>query len=425
MHGKFRRFGSDVTTEPASRSESGMSRRRRAFRCALGAVVLGVIAFWLGGELQRSPAPAPAPRPRVVHVPSSQVLALPGKARPRLVLSGPRDLVRGQFLNAAPGPGAPDGFLLRVRSSRVNKGRTVVEVRPASLYEAVPSGELQVGPGGFVPVEPSHAHQQVGQGILIPARLLSGATNDAPWWSPGSLARELKCDGGGTLSLSRELQRSLTPYFDLQWQRTRSWRDIVKRVVAEINGTVSAEVKARAGGEMTCKVKPKEIPGPRITVPAQVGPVTVPVTFQVSLQISASASTTGEARVSASAGIGGSLGLEYRDRRTNAIKSFNAWAGLRPPPYLGAGASGDVLFGPVISISAGWGVPTLGRLAAEVRVDVISGVRLSYDIRPGSGVKTCIPLELGGQVILHLPLRRRLETKHRKLLKRELRCFPA
>jgi hypothetical protein len=307
----------------------------------------------------------------------------------------------------------------------VNEGRTVVEVRPASLYEAVPSGELQVGPGAFVAVEPSRAHQQVGQGILVPARLLSGATNDVPWWSPGSLAQKLKCDGGGSLSLNRELKRSVTPYFDLQWQRTRSWRDIVKRVVAEINGTVSAEVKARAGGDMRCEVGPKVIPGPRITVPAQAGPVTVPVTFQVSLQISASARTTGEAQVSASAGIGGSLGLEYRDRRTDAVESFTAWAGLRPPPHLGAGASGDVLLGPVISISAGWGVPALGRLAAEIRVDVISGVRLSYDVLPGPGARTCIPLELGGRVILHLPLHRRLETKHRNLLRRELRCFPA
>jgi hypothetical protein len=79
-------------------------------------------------------------------VQSSEVLKLPDGSTPTLVLSGASNLRSGQFITTTPGIHAPEGFLLKVINSEISGGETFVDVRPASLYEAVPSGSLSVRP---------------------------------------------------------------------------------------------------------------------------------------------------------------------------------------------------------------------------------------------------------------------------------------
>jgi hypothetical protein len=295
----------------------------------------------------------------------------------------------GQFLTAAPGRNTAGGFLLRVLSSKVSDGRTTVVVRPATLYEAVPVGSLVVGPEDFSTAGSNNGLNQVHHGNYVPVRLMTSAIDRAPEWSPFSFPRWVHCENGKKIFLTGEVRRTLRPHFDLRWGRARSWRGIVQRASARVDGSIFAEAEAHASEDVRCEPKPIRIPGPKLIAIVQVGPVPVPVSVEVPLQVSASVMVSGEARVSVHAGIEGSLGVEYRPRAMYLIRAFHPKAGFDPLPEIKLAASGEALIGPAIWITAGWRAPALGRLAAKVGVEVFNGVHLTYDVSPKSALRTC------------------------------------
>lgn len=73
-----------------------------------------------------------------VVVRNSDVVTLPTTADHELVLSGAQEIKRGQFVTAAPAGRAKPGFLLKALSVEETGDETLVETRPASLFEAVP-----------------------------------------------------------------------------------------------------------------------------------------------------------------------------------------------------------------------------------------------------------------------------------------------
>ena len=123
----------------------------------------------------------PVPAPKVSKVKSSQVLALPGKSRSVLVLSGSHHFTPGQFIAAAPGKGVPGGFLLKVISSHASKGKTKVKVKAASLYEAVPNGQISASLANLGAATPENRDARVFARAMRSASASASGSADVPF----------------------------------------------------------------------------------------------------------------------------------------------------------------------------------------------------------------------------------------------------
>jgi hypothetical protein len=356
----------------------------------------------------------------VTRIKTSQVVELPSDARPRLVLSGSHEFAAGQIITAAPGPDAPEGFLLRIRSSEVSGDETTVEVQPASLYEAMPEGSLVASTADFS-VDSLHSKADVvAEGHHVLARLATEPADD-----PGSQTvpfdKLLKCKSSQAVSLSGRVRTTLEPHFDLSWDRD-GLRTSIRTASVRVDGGVSVDAEARAEGNASCKLdtvllKPSWI----AFIP--IGPVVVPVTFGLPIRLLASASASGEIRISTGVGAHSSLGIEYDEGAAHPIHIFD----YDPPyiePAIEAAASARAIVGPEVTVKAGWHVPALGGLAATAGVGIYSGISYSYDISRDPPGKTCVPLELTGTIGFQLPFRRKPHSWPIPIFKEDLDCSP-
>lgn len=369
----------------------------------VGCVALGLLL----AKAFAGPDPAPERVPRVVRVDSSKVLTLPSEGDESLVLAGSRKLSPGQFVTAAPGPGAPEGFLLEVHSSDIARERTVATVEPASLYEAVPNGALVANPGDF---EPATEKEQSGQ--REPVSVFAGfSTSDF----------SLSCKERKEIGVTPKVESTLRPDFDVRWTKRGVRRWSIESASAHLVGGISAQVEARAAGGVECEgAWPLVAPG--FTAVVTVGPVPVPIRVSAPLQLSATAHASGAIDAHARAGMDASAGLEYDGRRVWPRVTFDPSASIARPA-ISTKASARLSVVPSVKIEAGWKVPRLGGVAAAAQVELAASVDLTYSGGAQPSAEACFPMTLGGQFTFTLPLRRPLK---KRLPGREIqrKCIP-
>lgn len=342
---------------------------------------------------------------------SSEVLRLPSGVSSKLVLSGEHTLPSGKFLTTAPGGNAPEGFLFKVIDSEISGGETVVDVRPASLYEAVPSGSLRAGPEDFGAAGSTYESDEAGQAHAVMVRLSAAADSEGEAgrvFAPFS--ESVECTEEREMSVGGSIRTSFEPRFEMRWGRLRSLRTAVEGATAAIDGRVDAVAEARAEQAGECKLGPVSLLRPEWPAVVLAGPVPVPVTLSLPIELSASAAVRGRTRVAAHAGIRGTLGIVYRGGRPHGINEADPYAGI-DPPEVKAYATASALIGPVATIEVGWRAPGLGKLAATAEVGIFSGISLAYNIRKPSQVEACVPLRATAAIRLHLPLRKRFSKE--------------
>lgn len=356
----------------------------------------------------------PVPAPKVSKVSASQVLALPSKTSSVLVLSGSHRFIPGQFIAAAPAPGVPSGFLLKVISSHVSKGKTKVKEKAASLYEAVPNGQISASLADLGAATPQNRDARIFARAMRAASASASNSADVPF------KEKVSCSASAEMTLSGALHASLTPHFDLKWHTFFGAPTGIDRARATVDANLSAEAEAAVSGTAGCKLDPITLLDPHWTVLVEVGPVPVPLTVDIPIRLEASASTSGAVHVKATASVAGSLGLEYHDGDIDGVHEFSSDAGLEHS--VSASASAEAKIGPDITVEAGWHVPVLGELAAKVDTDVSSGVRLTYDPAQSRPGKLCVPLTVKGSIGLEIPVKGEIKAGPTTLLEKDIKC---
>jgi hypothetical protein len=356
----------------------------------------------------------PVPAPKVSKVNASQVLALPTKTTSVLVLSGSHHFVPGQFIAAAPGPRVPGGFLLKVTSSHVSKGKTKVKEKAASLYEAVPNGQISASLANLGAAVPQNRDARIFARAMRAASASASDSADVPF------KEKVSCSTSAEMTLSGALHASLAPNFDLKWHTFFGAPTGIDRARATVDANLSAEAEASVSGTAGCKLAPITLLDPHWTVLVEVGPVPVPLTVDIPIRLEASASVSGAAHVKATASVAGSLGLEYHDGDIDGVHEFSSDAGLEHS--VSASASAEAKIGPDITVEAGWHVPVLGELAAKVDTDVSSGLRLTYDPAQSRPGKLCVPLTVKGSIGLEIPVKGEIKAGPSTLLEKDIKC---
>jgi len=332
--------------------------------------------------------------PTVREVVSSSVQKLPSQGDMTLVLSGKRNFKPGEYLTAAPGEGAPDGFLLKVVSSSSSGGSTTVQVKPGSLYDAVPNGQLSLSTGDLQAATPQNGDART----LLRALDQSGASN----YANVPFSKPVTCTGSGSMTLDGNFDASLAPNFDLKWSKRLGIPTGIDSARATVDANLSADASAELSAAASCTLTPITLLAPKFTFVVVVGPVPVPVTVSLPIVLEASASVSGSVTISADASVQGSLGLDYRDGDVSAVKEFSSDANLNHE--VEAQANAQALIGPDIEVEAGWKIPVIGGVAAEVEISARTGLRLEYVLSNSPPGKLCVPLRLGGEVEFDTPI---------------------
>jgi hypothetical protein len=356
----------------------------------------------------------PVPAPKVGKVKPSQVLKAPSKGSPKLVLSGAHQFTPGQFLAAAPGSGAPEGFLLKVISSNVSHGKTTVKVKAASLYEAVPNGQISASLADLGAATPQNRDARIFTRAVRSASASASNSADIPF------KEKVSCSASAEMTLSGSLHASLAPNFILKWHTFLGAPTSIDRARATVDASLSAEAEARVSGTAGCKLDPITLLDPHWTVLVEVGPVPVPVTIDTPIRLEASASVSGKVHVKASAGVQGSLGLEYHHGDISGVHEISSDASLEHE--VDASASAEAKIGPDITVEAGWHVPVLGELAAKVDADITSGLQLTYDPPTEPPGKLCVPLSVEGSIGLEIPVKGEISAGPKELLDTDIKC---
>jgi len=398
---------------------SANPRRWRDLRVGAAIAAVALVGWFV---VHRS-SPEPEVVPRVVLIDSAQVLRLPSTSDPRLVLSGSHQLVQGQFVTAAADwmttyPRTPEGFLLRVIGSDVSHGETTVQTQPASLFAAVPSGEIDTAGSNFHSLTPARALARA------PARAQIAS---APADDSGEVELPLEAEGPfecgqtGTIEIGRAIETAFDPHFDMAWGSGHRLRRTIKHASAWLDGGMSVTVSATTGGTAHCELKPIVLVEPSLTTVVFIGHVPVPITVGLPVSLSASAKAEGTTTASVGAGLRGRLGLEYTDQAVNGIKDVRKER-PRVTPSTSAAASAEATIGPAVALEVGWRVASLGKLAAVAKIDVRGGVSVEYDAAHPP-LRTCIPFRVSGSIEFHL-VRRKLGPLNQPIYGTDLKCVP-
>jgi hypothetical protein len=391
-------------------------------------LTIGLALFALG----RSDGPEREGHPRIVVIPNAEIALLPTLPVPRLVLTGEREIVKGQFLTTEPGAYAPEGFLLEALSpsqtfiTRDGEEETTVKTRPASIFEAEPLGELVVNPSDFeaegtslIPpkVEPVRTEPEA-----VTAALRAGAIQESFFWPLLKDQVTVKCEGeAGLPNFKPEVKPHFKPNFDVRWNDAKWWKKRIETADASIEMTLSLTVQGAASASFNCELLPQRgVPIFFIAVP--VGHVPVPVRVEATGALKAKATVATDEEDHLSVNLKGSTGIEYDGERVNAQRPQLELieVSLRLPTF-NPQATVGFRAKPGLAIEAGWRIPALGKAAAVAEMKLGTGVDLKYDNGAKAEAKTplqaCIPLELQGGFSFHLPGRREWgkESEPRKL----------
>jgi hypothetical protein len=360
--------------------------------------------------LPKDTRPPPDPPAQVKPDTIEQV---PTGRDPQLVIDGARHYKKGQLITAPPSAESPEGFLVKVEDAKVEGDRTVVETRPASLYEVVPQGSLDVDLGD---IESATPQNETAAAI---SRAMASRTAGTASYTPIDLP--ITCEGNVTGRLQGRLDVDVRPIVSLNWRPQLAIPPVaVDTAKAQLSARLGADMRTTISGDGKCEAE-AALAEPQWTVPVPIGPVTVPVTVSIPITAAIEASAQGKASVRATASAAGLVGFEYANGRTSTRQEFKPKATLKT--NVKGSTTLDVTVGPALSIAAGWHAPVLGGLAAEASVGVKSGVVLGYDTtRPGN-VNACIPIRVAGDLKFHLPVVAPIVVGPLTMLDRNIRCW--
>lgn len=353
--------------------------------------------------------------PTVDVVDAGAVAKLPTDSDPTLILNGTRNFAPGQFISTAPGSGAPSGFLLKVVATSVSDGQTTVKTEPASLYQAVPNGSIDMSLGDLGSATPLNAAaRRFSRAMRAP-----GSPQNVPF------NKKVNCSGTASMDLEGAIEADLGPSFQLNWSKTFGVPTGIESAQATIDAALSAQAKASVSGSASCTLTPITLVNPRWVVVAVVAGVPVPITIDVPIKLRANGTVSGAVAVDASASVDGSVGVRYQDGDVSGIRELNRSADANF--NVGANAQLDARIGPDIEIAAGWRIPALGGLAAKGNLDVTTGMVLKYSTSQTPPGDLCIPFTAIAGFGFEIPVIDDINTGDIKLFDTSIRCwrFPA
>jgi hypothetical protein len=363
--------------------------------------------------------------PHVVEVADAAIVALPTAHSNRLVLSGPQEVKRGDFLTTKPGENAAEGFLLKALSVGEAAGDTIVVTQPASLFEAEPVGSLIADTSDFLAPGASLIPQAepTAAGALATAAWRTAADDDPGLeWSLFHVLVKGGCEHKGQLP-RLELKPSFEPFFDLQWDDRNRFHPRVEAAAVRLDASLLTTLSGVFSERVHCELEPKR--------PLQLFyfPVLTPALIHVPIRLSATGTLEADAKITS----------EVKERefqvRTKGFARVE-WDGHRLQPSAGVrirssgglprpepGAEASLGVNPRIELEAGWRLKWLGRVAAVATLTIGSGVDLKYAPTVRPPVKACVPLTLKGGFRIHF-LRLKPWKKTTGRYKVAEKCFP-
>jgi hypothetical protein len=248
-------------------------------------------------------------------LPASSITSAPAAGAPGVLrVNGPVAARPGDIVAAGVGTGTPTGYLGRVSGVTTSGGATIVTATPVALIDAVPQGALNVAIGAAGAASDRHAR--------------IAASSDQ------SLARNVSCSAGGTLSISGSV--SLTPSIKLaaHWGGYSFSHPLGHLDSASVTAslTASARAEAKATGTLGCTLDKTQIATthlPTVTVDVLGLPVVLVPSIEWDIEGDAGASSTIDTDIHGS--ITASAGIAYDSHGFHPTGGLSQSFGFDPP----------------------------------------------------------------------------------------------
>ena len=259
--------------------------------------------------------PAAAGKAARFALPASSIVSAPAAGAPGVLrVNGPVGAGPGDIVAAGVGAGTPTGYLGRVSAVNSSGGATTLTTTPVALINALPQGALNVAIGA--------------------ARTGSGRRARASASSDQSLARNVNCSAGGTLSVSGSV--SLTPSINLaaHWGGYSFSHPVGHLDSASITAslTASAKAEAKATGTLGCTLDKTNIATthlPTVTVDVLGLPVVLVPSIEWDIAGNAGATSTIDTDIHGS--ITASAGIAYDSHGFHPTGGLSQTFGFDPP----------------------------------------------------------------------------------------------
>jgi len=297
--------------------------------------------------------------PQAAVLPPSQVTDVVGPAdgiRTVTVLVGGTPPHAGQIVAVDVGPEVPDGLLGQVENVATQGGTTVLTLAPATLDQAVPSGSIDIdaefsaddvtGGGASPPSHPSAARITP----LTPRELTIRAASGAPSPIGQRIARNVSCQGGGSISVDGDVSVTPSLHFDVRWGGV--FHPGIQRASFTGDVTASARLSATARATVGCTLERTPLlrtPLRFRPITVNVGPVPVVLVPELQLWLMARGEIRAEVSASATASYTASAGLVWENGRLQPVSSISDRSSFQPPtPQATGGVSAS--FGPTLDL---------------------------------------------------------------------------
>jgi hypothetical protein len=248
-----------------------------------------------------APGPGPSPNPAATLVISQAAVAdapAPGQSGV-LVLSGVMAVKSGDVLAAGIGPQSPYGFLLKATAVRVEAGRTLVDVVPATLLEAIPEGEI---------------HETF--------------TSTRAGSRRARFRERVACSAGGTVTIEGSADLG-----NPQWSVDADWGFLrLNSVKATASIGASAHASAEATGTASCTVGPIKLFETKFApITFTIGPIPVVIVPELEIELDGLGQIDANVATSVDASITATAGAKYEDGKLSPIAELDKTFGHVPP----------------------------------------------------------------------------------------------
>ena len=293
------------------RAPSSAGRLRLRLRLTRGKRVIATSRAWRL-TVRRRTAPAPATGlgtsplsapPATLVIDASVVVDAPDAgASGVLILAGGVAVKAGDVLAAGIGPQTPYGFLFKATAVRVEAGRTVVDVVPATLLEAIPEGGLHT----------TFRSSRAG-------RRRSARTH---------FRQKATCAAGGQVTVEGSADLG-----NPQWSVDADWGVFTpKSVKATASVGASAHASASATGTASCTVGPIKLLETKFApISAAVGPIPVIIVPELEIELDGLGQVDADVATSVDASITATAGANYENGRLSPIATVDRTFDYQPP----------------------------------------------------------------------------------------------
>ena len=332
-----------------------------------GALKLRVIA---------GPANRPSAKSGVFALPVTQTQVLrarnvvsapaPGHGG-KLVYDGTARPAKGGFIAVGVGKATPDGLLVRVISVAGSRRHWVVTVKPASVFDAVPVGNVN---------------------LTLPTEGVTRAGRRPAFRSHFNLT----CSASASAQADGSASLSIKPKLSMDW----SWNwfpphPVLDSASFSITATGSVQASASLTGSGSCSFDQELFKHDFAPFDVQIGPVPVIIVPELLTTLTADADASASVSTSVGASVSATGGLKYRGGKVSPIESFTKTFTFQPPSPQGKGSIGARL------------VPA-GRLLlygiAGPEVDLSGGPQFDLDTTSAGLWRLHVPVGLSAQLVV-------------------------